>query len=93
METHSPRLEPLPGGDFRTLGLPPQLLSCLLACLALAAFWVTVDRDDPVMLAVSTISMSLQERHATSFWRDAPRAKKKSWETPAKTAPITGPNQ
>lgn len=46
-----------------------QLLSCLLACLALMAFWfcVTVDSDDPVMLVVSTISMSLHVRHATSF--------------------------
>lgn len=72
---------------------PPQLLSCLLACLALMAFWVTVDSDDPVMLAVSTISMSLQERQATSFWRDALRAKRKSWDTPASIAPTTGPNQ
>lgn len=72
-----------------------QLLSCLLACLALMAFWfcVTVDSDDPVMLVVSTISMSLHVRHATSFWRDALCAKKNSWDTPASTAPSTGPIQ
>ena len=72
-----------------------QLLSCLLACLALMAFWfcVTVDSDDPVMLVVSTISMSLHVRHATSFWRDALRAKKNSWDAPARTAPSTGPIQ
>lgn len=71
----------------------PQLFSCLLACLALMAFCVTVDSDDPVMLVVSTISMSLQVRHATSFWREALRAKKNSWDTPASIAPSTGPIQ
>lgn len=45
------------------------------------------------MLAVSTISMSLQERQATSFWREALRAKRKSWDMPARMAPTTGPNQ
>lgn len=73
--------------------MSPQLLSCLLACLALMAFCVTVDSDDPVMLAVSTISMSLQVRHATSFCLEALRAKKNSWDTPASIAPSTGPIQ
>lgn len=75
------------------LCMSPQLFSCLLACLALMAFCVTVDSDDPVMLAVSTISMSLQVRHATSFWREALRAKKNSWDTPASIEPSTGPIQ
>lgn len=57
------------------------------------AFCVTVDSDDPVMLAVSTISMSLQVKQATSFWREALRAKKKSWDIPASMAPSTGPIQ
>lgn len=84
---------PCLGGAPAGSRLAPQLASALLACLALMAFWVTVDRDDPVMLAVSTISMSLQERQATSFWREALRAKRKSWDTPASMAPTTGPNQ
>lgn len=71
----------------------PQLPSCLFACLALMAFCVTVDRDDPVMLAVSTMSMSLQVKQATSLWREALRAKKNSWEIPASKAPRSGPIQ
>lgn len=70
-----------------------QLPSCLLACLALMALCVTMDRDEPVMLAASTMSMSLQVKQATSLWREALRAKKNSWETPASKAPRTGPIQ